>query len=214
MKKILGLTIVALIVMGLVGGGTWAYFSDTETSSGNTFGAGTLDLKVQTENPLVSTLISLGNMYPGQTTSNVTIAVENVGTLPGDLYMRITGVTDSGGTSLGPNGTSSEPEYVAESGTFIAGVAQNDNTPNNSISANLTAGVAWSGITAVTNLDGVTLASANNTWSGNFINLAASGSDTIEFNAVLNSLTGNEYQGDNTTFAIEFYLAQDGQGSP
>jgi len=45
MKKILGLTIVALLVMRLVGGGTWAYFSDVEASTGNVFTAGTLDLK-------------------------------------------------------------------------------------------------------------------------------------------------------------------------
>ncbi|NLE08228.1 MAG: hypothetical protein GX631_03110, partial [Dehalococcoidales bacterium] len=44
MKKILGLSVAALMVMGLVGGGTWAYFSDTEESTGNIFTAGTLDL--------------------------------------------------------------------------------------------------------------------------------------------------------------------------
>ena len=46
MKKILGLTITALLVMGLIGGGTWAYFSDVETSSGNILTAGTLNLKL------------------------------------------------------------------------------------------------------------------------------------------------------------------------
>ena len=30
MKKILGLTVAALMVMGLIGGGTWAYFTDPE----------------------------------------------------------------------------------------------------------------------------------------------------------------------------------------
>ncbi len=44
MKKILGLTIAALLVMALVGGGSWAYFSDVETSTGNVFTAGTLNL--------------------------------------------------------------------------------------------------------------------------------------------------------------------------
>ena len=44
MKKILGLTIAALLVMALVGGGTWAYFSDVEGSTGNVFTAGTLNL--------------------------------------------------------------------------------------------------------------------------------------------------------------------------
>ena len=44
MKKIVGLTIVALLVIGLVGGGTWAYFTDTEESTGNSFTAGFLNL--------------------------------------------------------------------------------------------------------------------------------------------------------------------------
>ncbi|GAG27816.1 unnamed protein product, partial [marine sediment metagenome] len=35
MKKILGLTIVAVLVMALVGGGTWAYFSDVERTDTN-----------------------------------------------------------------------------------------------------------------------------------------------------------------------------------
>ncbi|MFC2051466.1 TasA family protein [Chloroflexota bacterium] len=46
MKKIFGLTVAALMVMGLIGGGTWAYFSDIETSSGNTLTAGTMNLTV------------------------------------------------------------------------------------------------------------------------------------------------------------------------
>jgi len=46
MKKILGLTVAALLVMALVGGGTWAYFSDVETSTGNTLTAGTMNLTV------------------------------------------------------------------------------------------------------------------------------------------------------------------------
>jgi len=44
MKKLFGLTIAALLIIGIVGGGTWAYFSDTETSSSNQITAGTLDL--------------------------------------------------------------------------------------------------------------------------------------------------------------------------
>lgn len=44
MKKIMGLSIAALLVIGVVAGGTVAYFSDTETSTGNTFTAGTLNL--------------------------------------------------------------------------------------------------------------------------------------------------------------------------
>jgi predicted ribosomally synthesized peptide with SipW-like signal peptide len=45
MKKIIGLTIAAILIIGLVGVGTWAYFGDTEVSSGS-LAAGTLDLQV------------------------------------------------------------------------------------------------------------------------------------------------------------------------
>ena len=48
MKKILGLALAAVLVMAMVGGGTWAYFSDTESSTGNVITAGTIDLKIDT----------------------------------------------------------------------------------------------------------------------------------------------------------------------
>lgn len=69
-KKIL----VSLSVIGAVAaiaiGGTIAYFSDTETSTGNTFTAGNLDLIVSVdgnpENPLDGPIISgTGDMKPG-----------------------------------------------------------------------------------------------------------------------------------------------------
>jgi len=45
MKKILGLTIALMLLISMGGIGTWAYFQDTETSTGNVFAAGTPDLK-------------------------------------------------------------------------------------------------------------------------------------------------------------------------
>jgi predicted ribosomally synthesized peptide with SipW-like signal peptide len=44
MKKIIGLAIAAIIVITVAGVGSWAYFNDTETSNGNLFTAGTLNL--------------------------------------------------------------------------------------------------------------------------------------------------------------------------
>lgn len=46
MKKILISISIIGVVAGIAIGGTIAYFSDTETSAGNTFSAGTLDLKI------------------------------------------------------------------------------------------------------------------------------------------------------------------------
>jgi len=62
MKKILGLTIAALLVMALVGGGTWAYFSDVEQTTANIFTAGTLDLQLSDSSVLVG---SVSDLAPG-----------------------------------------------------------------------------------------------------------------------------------------------------
>ncbi len=59
MKKILGLSVAAMMIMALVGGGTWAYFSDTEITTGNTFAAGTVDLQVGASDPTVE-VINIG----------------------------------------------------------------------------------------------------------------------------------------------------------
>lgn len=61
-KKTLGLGVAsAALGLSLIGGGTFAYFSDTATSTA-TFAAGTLDL-----NSDPSTIVDLGNLKPGDT---------------------------------------------------------------------------------------------------------------------------------------------------
>lgn len=84
MKKILGLTVAALLVIGLVGGGTWAYFSDTEETTGNIFSAGTLDLGVANSggaNPTGSTTATFGAsaLEPGSVAGSGSLYVYNAG---------------------------------------------------------------------------------------------------------------------------------------
>jgi len=80
MKKILGLTIAALLVMALVGGGTWAYFSDVEAAT-ELFSAGTIDLEGA---GTWSAGISLTDQTPS-TTAIGTVTYKNVGSLTSDL---------------------------------------------------------------------------------------------------------------------------------
>ena len=197
MKKILGLTVVALMVMGLVGGGTWAYFSDVETSAGNTFGAGTLDLQVDSENPWASAPISISNIAPGAASASTNITATNIGSLAGDLYVRISDYTDAGGDNP-------EPEQVKETEIGVT----------DDISTQLVLSVTGPG-GAVTNIDGLTIASANGTWSSKIADLVATtGTADIEISATCNSTATNEYQGDNCTFTIELFLQQDEQAAP
>ncbi len=83
MKKILGLTISALLVIGAVGGGTYAFFTDTESSPNNTLTAGTLDLNIDGGDIGVTTL-SVGNVAPGDSGGDNS-TLTNSGSLSGEL---------------------------------------------------------------------------------------------------------------------------------
>jgi spore coat-associated protein N len=97
LKKILGLAIAALMVMALIGGGTWAYFSDPETSTGNTFASGTLDLNLDGGDSNV-VKFTVSNAKPGDS-DNATWTVTNVGSLPGYLDLEDISIGESAGTS-------------------------------------------------------------------------------------------------------------------
>lgn len=85
MKKILGLGAVALLVMSLLAGGTWAYFSDYEVSADNALTAGTLDIGLSNVDGGatgggVGATWNLSSMAPGATKQGV-LYVANNGTI-------------------------------------------------------------------------------------------------------------------------------------
>ena len=203
MKKILGLTVAALMVMGLVGGGTWAYFSDVESAVGNTLAAGTLDLEVDVENPWTSVPVSVIDIAPGASAGSANISCKNVGNLVGDLYVKITNVTNGGGEATYLATCSSEPEYVAEGGpsTWVA---------IDNVSANLTVSAMADG-SPLGDIDTDKLDAVPATWTLVKQDLAADGTVSLDLDFVLDSGAGNEFQGDNCTFDIELTLMQDGQ---
>jgi predicted ribosomally synthesized peptide with SipW-like signal peptide len=94
-KKILASMLIIGVVSILLGAGTVAYFSDTETSKGNTFTAGTLDLKVRdfadgedwTDG--VTKTWTMTGMIPGVSTVFGQIELRNDGTIPAD-HLEIT----------------------------------------------------------------------------------------------------------------------------
>ncbi len=63
-KSILGSITVIAIVASLMTVGTQSFFSDIETSTGNTFTAGIIDLTVNGENPLESAVVTIDDMKP------------------------------------------------------------------------------------------------------------------------------------------------------
>ncbi|MFC1939138.1 TasA family protein [Chloroflexota bacterium] len=96
MKKILGLTVAALMVMGLVGGGTWAYFSDPESTANNVFTAGKLDISLSGAS---SVPFSETNFVCGQTMSG-SIDIDGTGNSINTTLALTTGAfTEPGGES-------------------------------------------------------------------------------------------------------------------
>jgi spore coat-associated protein N len=80
MKKIIGLAIAALIVITIAGVGTFAFFNDTESSSGNIISAGTLDLRTNDANGLDSVL-TVTDLAPGNSVGPATVELKNAGTI-------------------------------------------------------------------------------------------------------------------------------------
>jgi predicted ribosomally synthesized peptide with SipW-like signal peptide len=92
MNRIIPAILTIFIATALVSAGTFAYFSDTETSTGNTFTAGTMDLKLKNgdedwEDGVKATW-TLSNMKPGDTRYGY-LDLKNVGTISAD-HLEIT----------------------------------------------------------------------------------------------------------------------------
>ena len=116
MKRILGLTIAFMLLISMGGIGTWAYFQDTETSTGNVFAAGTLDLKTDDVDGVTQTLYA-SNLKPGDNVSG-SIALKNAGSVAGStLDLAFSYVeSDSGPTNpadMSANATAAVIELTA-----------------------------------------------------------------------------------------------------
>ena len=108
MKAILVSVLISGLVGALAGAGLFAYFSDTESSEGNTFAAGTIDIELAGGGAVA---------YQGQIefkpceTGYLEFTVTNVGSNDAYVWKHIAGVS---GAENGVN----EPECVAYGGTW------------------------------------------------------------------------------------------------
>lgn len=105
-KKILVSLSIIGAVAAIIIGGTVAYFSDTETSTGNTFSAGTLDLKVDGKDDPEVVHVTLSDMKPGDSVC-YKWELKNAGSLPGKVKISFSPVVNEENGIL-------EPETYAE----------------------------------------------------------------------------------------------------
>jgi len=99
-SRILGSIMVVALASLALGAGTLAYFSDIETSTGNTFTAGTLDLKVDgADTNVVKWTVT--NFAPGGQQIRV-FALKNEGSMTGYLDIENIVVTENENTRIEP----------------------------------------------------------------------------------------------------------------
>ena len=100
MKRILMSLMTVALVSALIGGGIYAYFSDIETSAGNTFTAGTLDLNLDGVNTNV-VKFTVSDVKPGDSGGG-SWTVANVGSIAGYLDLESISVSEAIGTTTDP----------------------------------------------------------------------------------------------------------------
>jgi len=209
-KKIL----ISLSVIGVVAaiaiGGTIAYFSDTETSTGNTFTAGVIDISVDGENPWTKTY-TLADMKPSQT-DYINFMIENMGSgaNPVNVWKTIEVTSQETGVVSEPECTDQEGNWVSNQCTW-----KNDHPDNNNIASVIdydlsvevfnadNAKIWWQ---TIYNKD-VTVGAIND--QSIFLGMVpANGSMKVTQSYHMQGATENWAQGDEMKFDIEIYGEQ------
>jgi len=195
MKKILGLTIAAVIVIATAGLGTYALFSDTETSSANTFIAGTLDLKTGTTDGVTGTLGSSA-MAPGDYVPETaaTLTLNNAGTIDGSTMDISCSYTESDGTGATEDTVDMDADDTAAMMTI---------TTLNYGSTSLLSSITDYNSNGRVDLEDF----ANDPFTG-LSGIDSSSSEDFEIQVQFDSSAGNDYQNDGIEVTFTFSLNQ------
>lgn len=192
----------------MLGVGTMAYFSDTETSEGNILQAGTLDLTLDEINEAP---ITLTNMKPGDTATG-SITVKNDGTLPGSLYATawyeesdgVTTAPDDTGLNMSDDNVANMLLITAFTADTVDILSQIPDTDGN---GKITV------FDMVNDASGVTLTEYPSpgkleTWYSYDTNMTAGESHVYSLTIEFDTAAGNDYQGDGITLTFGFLLTQ------
>jgi spore coat-associated protein N len=189
-KKVVGLTIALILLLGMSGIGTWAYFSDVETSSENVLAAGTLDLKTDDVDGVSQTLLA-SNIMPGDTVGPETIILKNSGTVAGSsLDMSFSYIESDSSPNPAPM-TANATAAILQ----VTTLNYNDSSLLNSVSDNNSNGYK----------DVYDLSTANLT---GLDGIGASSTEDFEIGVTLRSDASKDFQSDGIDITMNFILNQ------
>ncbi len=152
MKTILMSLMAIAIVVGLVGAGTFAYFSDTETSTGNTFTAGTIELQTPETDGVVKTEGSVANLKPSETGLLTILLTPHPDSNPMHVWKHIVDITENDRDE----NEVVEPECVSTpyNGTWFEGACTGVVTPKNDIDRYIHFDLFVNGVPLIVDEDG------------------------------------------------------------
>jgi len=125
-KSLLTIAAVAAIATGATG----AYFSDAETSNGNSFISGTLDLNLDGGNTNV-VKFNVSNMKPGNDLIG-TWEIKNVGTIPGYVDLKNIAIVNAGGVFTDAENDAGDAANAGNLGSLLSLTLFVDNNGNGS----------------------------------------------------------------------------------
>ena len=215
-KKILFSFVTIGVVLASVGGATRAIFSDTETSTGNTFSAGTIDISVDGDNPWDRQMpYSLADMKPCYT-DYVDFTIYNEGSNPANIWKTLENFVRD-------QGVMSEPECEAEGGTWVD---YGDHCINETAVDDVDTQIRYDMQVKLYKVDPTDTGAEPVWWETIYVD-----SDNVRLSTLLNEKmylgmipvgwwmvveqsyhmdadAGNEYQGDSLAFDIKLYAEQ------
>jgi len=202
---------MALVAL-LIGGGTYAYFSDTETSTGNTFTAGTLDLTVGSADPTTEK-IAFNSLKPGDTSGDVGVTpiaweIKNTGTINGNLTIECGAITNNENGLTEPEEEAGDTDAPGELGANLLVAFWIENTSGNYYLKSDGTNETCTGLPLPSDAYDILDNYGETSWA-NLTTLAggaSAGTFHVEYN--LTPETGNDVQSDNCTFDLTFRLDQ------
>lgn len=220
--------LVSLLMIGIVaiaaGAGTIAYFFDIEQSTGNTFTAGTLNLKYQLDPGTGNygnwqdgsqDTFTLSDLKPGDS-GYVRYKLQNTGTLAG--YVEVSGLSATHSENVNPESEPTSDPDTGELSTmdeelFILMWFDADNEGDVDVGEKLVWAAGDTNNNGVADQYETITAKAIGTFSGfnSDSNVALSGNGDITYlriNWNIPSTVENDIQGDRVTVGITFELAQ------
>lgn len=210
MKKIIFSLAMIAAVAAIAVGGTMAYFSDTETTTGNTFTAGTIDIDIDGENAWTSHY-DIGDLKPGEV-GYINFEINNVGKNPVNISKTLKTIVGTGGDAnydCNNRGVSSEPECEVEGGTAIDNI-QTQIVYDLSVEVYVGGNLIW-WQTIYSEEDNQSIANVYGPQGGDYVDLGmipVGGYMLVTQSYHFSALAGNEYQGDGLTFDIEIKADQ------